>query len=327
MIKILNPEEVNIAVIGDIMLDIYNYGDAIRISPEAPVPVFNSKEIKLFLGGAANTWLNLRNTGVNAYLFGRIGDDYYGTILKQLLHTNRDDFKNTIFIDFKTPTITKERIVARSQQIVRIDKELITPITENIVKFIYSGLEALNKNKKLDAIIISDYGKGIICDNLITAIKHDPALSCIKIFVDPFPKNYKLYEMAKYITPNQKEFDEIGGLEVLHDKLNINNVIRTEGEGGITVFIKNIFSPFSYHIDTEQQNVYDVSGAGDTVIAIISSMTSMGFALKDATYAANKCAGSVISQMGTTAVDSEFFKKTMNKIIDSGEDYVKKPNN
>lgn len=319
VLKPSNPQDVKILVIGDVMLDVYNYGDANRISPEAPVPVFHSKEKKYYLGGAANTFLNLHNAEIDAYLFGRIGDDWSGNVLKSMILKLSDVPKCCLFWDSKNPTITKERIVARSQQIVRVDTEIIEPLTNSLIEMFYSAyLNAIFK-RDFDAIIISDYGKGTICYNLIELLMSDPSFYNTNIFVDPFPSNSQFYKSVSYITPNLKEYEAMGGLDILKTILNIKNVIRTEGEHGITVFNEELGE---YHIDTEAQTVYDVSGAGDTVIAILAAAVSMGYTLKDAVKLANQAAGSVVSTMGTTAVDPDFIKEKI-KELQNGDSYAK----
>jgi D-beta-D-heptose 7-phosphate kinase/D-beta-D-heptose 1-phosphate adenosyltransferase len=318
MLSILNPKDIHILVIGDIMLDIYNYGDANRISPEAPVPVFHSKERKFYLGGAANTYANLCSIGVNAYLFGVFGNDHNGETLKDMIYSLRgNDSLNCLLEQYNLPTISKERIIARSQQIVRVDVEEIKELNGYQVDafmHIYDHLE--NRVKGLDAIIISDYGKGVICKNSMEAFRHNPSFFNTSVYVDPYPKHKELYSNAFCITPNQKEYDEMGGFAHLMLEQEIGNVIRTEGENGMTVFERHT----DYHINTEAKTVYDVSGAGDTVIAVLAATKSMGFSLQDAVILANRAAGNVVSKMGTTAVDPEFIANEI-KMASLGGNY------
>jgi rfaE bifunctional protein kinase chain/domain len=316
-LAILNPENINILIIGDLMLDIYNYGDANRISPEAPVPVFHSKEKKYYLGGAANTFSNLCNIGVNSYLFGAIGDDLNGSILSEKINSkiNGWDKREYIIKRHSIPTITKERIVARSQQIVRVDIEEVKDLNDYEVDLIYENFNYLSKKLNgFDAIIISDYGKGMICRKLIKSLVSSPQYTNSNIYIDPFSKNKELYFGTYCITPNLKEIEEIGTINYILNGLKIKNVIRTEGEGGMTLFNHEE----THHKDTEAQTVYDVSGAGDTVIAVLAATRAMGFTMLDAISLANKAAGNVVAQMGTTAVDPEFIKNAIQEQSHAG---------
>jgi rfaE bifunctional protein kinase chain/domain len=320
-LSLIKPEDINILVIGDLMLDIYNYGDAHRISPEAPVPVFHSREKKYYLGGAANTFTNLCNTGVNAYLFGVIGDDLNGSIILDKINNrfNNWDKRDYIIRRHNNPTIVKERIIARSQQIVRVDVEEIKDLNDFETEVVLENFSYLVKKLQgFDAIIISDYGKGMICHKLIKTLVSDPRYANTNIYIDPFPKNKMLYFGAYCITPNLKETEEIGNINYIVNGLKIKNVIRTEGEGGMTLF----HNDETHHIDTEAQTVYDVSGAGDTVIAVLAATKAMGFTMLDAISLSNKAAGNVVSQMGTTAVDPEFIKNAIKEQANAGN-YVK----
>lgn len=315
LFSLLAPKDIHILVIGDIMLDIYNYGDAHRISPEAPVPVFHSRTKKHYLGGAANTFSNLCNIGVNAYLFGVIGNDANGEVVKEMIHFFSPNNSNHIVHQHKNPTITKERIVARSQQIVRLDTEEIENINDSQIELFAKAFDTLyHKIGKLDAIIVSDYGKGMICRNFMHAMRHNPLFFNTNVYIDPFPKNKELYYFSFCATPNMKEFNEMGGAEYIFNTLQINNIVETEGENGITVFSKE----GNFHVPTEAQTVYDVSGAGDTVIATLAAMKSMGFSFMDSTILANKAAGNVVSQMGTSALDPVFIKEIIREATYAG---------
>lgn len=311
MLSLLNPKDINILVIGDIMLDVYNYGDANRISPEAPVPVFHSKEKKYYLGGAANTYANLCNIGVNAHLFGVIGDDSNGEILKDLIYKVNIFSSNHLINKYSRPTITKERIVAKSQQIVRVDTEEIENLNNIQISLFLNAFDNLMHSKGgLDAIIISDYGKGMICESFMEALRFDPLFFNTDVFIDPYPKHKEMYALAYCITPNIKEFEDMGGdINYFLNTLKVNKIVKTEGEHGMTVFENE----GNYHIKTEAQTVYDVSGAGDTVIATIAAAKSMGFTFQDSVILANRAAGHVVSEMGTTAVNPEFMKKIIRE--------------
>jgi len=315
MLSLLNPKDVHILVIGDIMLDIYNYGDAHRISPEAPVPVFHSKEKKYYLGGAANTFANLCNMGINAHLFGIIGDDANGEFVKGMILDLSPVNSNYIIQQPMKSTITKERIVARSQQIVRIDTEEVESIYGLQVDLFANAFEGLSHNTwNIDAIIISDYGKGMISQQFMSAMRHNPSFFSTNVYIDPYPLHKEMYSYSFCITPNKKEFEEIGSAAYIMDSLKINKIVGTEGENGIHVYSKE----GNFHVPTEAQTVYDVSGAGDTVIAALAATKSMGFSFIDSVILANRAAGNVVSQMGTTAVDPVFMKEIIREASYAG---------
>jgi rfaE bifunctional protein kinase chain/domain len=315
MLTLLSPKDIHILVIGDIMLDVYNYGDAHRISPEAPVPVFHSKEKKYYLGGAANTFANLCNMGINAHLFGVIGNDTNGELVKKMIFDLSPINSNCIMQQPMKSTITKERIVARSQQIVRVDTEEIESIYGNQVDLFANAFDNLmHKVNGVDAIIISDYGKGMISQQFMSAMRHNPSFFSTNVYIDPYPLHKEMYTYSFCITPNKKEFEEIGSAAYIMDILKINNIVGTAGENGIYVYSKE----GNFHVPTEAQTVYDVSGAGDTVIAALAATKSMGFTFMDSVILANKAAGYVVSQMGTTAVDPVFMKEIIREASYAG---------
>lgn len=315
-IDYLNFKDIKIAVIGDCMLDIYHYGEVDRISPEAPVPIFkaNNTEPEYRLGGACNTALNLSKLGIQTSLFGFVGKDTNATyMLSYLLENNIEDHLYSIS---GFPTITKNRYFSKNQQIIRIDQE------NTDVEIYNQGLqdamvgEILEAMVNYDAFIISDYGKGAVNHSVLNTIL-SYCSEDIGIFVDPKIRDWGHYANAFMITPNWKEFkdachapklkfdiDEIS--RYAQDqciKHNINYVLITLGSNGMVLINKNGYVNAQAAKPTE---VYDVSGAGDTVIATVAAAYCKDYPLSVGMQLATIAAEVVIGKLGTYAItDSE----------------------
>lgn len=314
-----------IMVIGDIILDQYIQGYVTRLSPEAPVPVVVQERSFYAPGGAANVAHNLSGLTAQAVLVGRIGDDPEGQILSRELRQKGINTRG-IFIDKALPTTCKTRVIAQRQQIVRIDREKAedTPnkfVSDKITNFISKGMESC------DAVILSDYGKGLITPQLVSFVR-DLALAKKKIItIDPKVEHFSYYRNVTAITPNLKEtenairnikitstlpekleihFDRLrdnghidsAGKELLR-YLNLDCLLITLGEHGMRLFEKQ--RP-PVNIKTRAKEVYDVSGAGDTVIATFTLGLSAGAKKKEAAVLANLAAGIVVGKLGTVAV-------------------------
>ncbi len=293
-----------IAVIGDLICDKYVIGKVERISPEAPVPVVRVEKEKYFLGGASNVAINLKKLGCKVFLFGVLGGDSCGKRLANMIKKEEIDTKNLIILDDR-PTTMKTRIIAHSQQIVRFDREKIVRIDKK-----YS-LEMVKKIKTydVDAVIVSDYGKGVVTEHLINALTN---INGLFVSVDPKVNNVDIYKSVDIITPNTKEAKQMSGIEIdsfkngleLAAKKIINfskakYILITQGERGMTLFDKN---GFIYHQSSKAKDVYDVTGAGDTVIAVLTAAVAAGFDIKSAIKISNTAAGIVVSRMGTASV-------------------------
>ncbi|HEX13207.1 MAG: D-glycero-beta-D-manno-heptose-7-phosphate kinase [Desulfurella sp.] len=300
-------KRLKIAVIGDVMLDHYIFGNVDRISPEAPVPVLNVKDEKFYLGGAANVARNLKDLGVNVYLIGCIGKDESANIFKKLCENENINAK---LIETNRITTKKTRIVAHSQQIVRVDREQKQPIdykTKNEI------VKAVTK-ENIDAIIISDYGKGVISSKLIEELRNifDKFIS-----VDPKVNHTKMYKDVDLITPNLKETQDMSKIEIQNDndlKKAANIIIKntkckyllvTQGENGMTLFSQN---GFTYHEKALAKEVYDVTGAGDTVIAVSTMCFALGFDPIKAVKLSSIAASIVVGKRGTSSVKFEEIK-------------------
>jgi D-beta-D-heptose 7-phosphate kinase/D-beta-D-heptose 1-phosphate adenosyltransferase len=305
-----NFQNLNILVIGDIILDIFLYGESNRISPEAPIPVVEIKKELMALGGAGNVAANLASLGINTHLVGLIGDDVEGNHIKSLLKQHKIN-ANLLLTDKRNTTV-KTRVIAASQQLIRFDKESKNKIDK------YSTLEIIKKIDTLidiiDAIIISDYGKGMISKFLIEEITSRVKKHNIILTVDPKIEHFYMYKNVFCLTPNQKEASEATKIKIesekdlikcgniIMKKLNCSCLIITRGPFGMTLFNGND-SPV--HIKSAAKEVYDVTGAGDTVISIFTAAKACGYDTIKAAQLANLAAGIVVSKIGTATVAVE----------------------
>ena len=295
-----------ILVVGDIMLDRFIFGNVNRISPEAPVPVVHSLEEKYCLGGCGNVLRNLANLGVEASVVSAIGEDQAGKKIKQNLKT-KDISSRYIVTSKSIRTTEKMRIVAEGQQLVRVDRDSRNLNNQNINKI----LMKVSKNiKTVDGIIISDYNKGVCTDVIVRDIIAKAKKLKIPTYVDPKGKNWDKYYGASVITPNLKEAEEAIGRSLVNDKeveeagmelckkLSLSACLITRGPNGMSYVNKDS----KLHVTSEAKEIYDVSGAGDTVIASFASCIVAGFDPETATRFANKAAGIVVGHIGTTAI-------------------------
>ncbi|MDG5814125.1 D-glycero-beta-D-manno-heptose-7-phosphate kinase [Chitinispirillales bacterium ANBcel5] len=312
--NILNEFKNNsIAVIGDIMLDKYMWGEVRRISPEAPVPVVEIESTSTRLGGAANVVQNLNSLGINPVLISLLGDDEAGSEIKQMISESGCCSDSLICSKFR-PTTTKTRIMAKHQQIVRADQEITTDLNDEE----YSDLSSCF-NKKIDTVkgvIISDYGKGVTSPALIKEI----ILQCRKnnkfLAVDPKERHFNLYNGASLITPNLKEAHAMLGIAMkttcsdeeirelgwkILDQLSLEHLLVTMSERGMALFEAQ--SRSFTHLPTVARNVFDVTGAGDTVISVFSAAYVSGATPLEAALLANHAAGLTVAELGTASVD------------------------
>jgi len=300
-----------IAIVGDVMLDKYVYGSVDRISPEAPVPVVKVEKEVYELGGAANVAANIVSLGGQAFLFGYVGNDSAGEKLFEKLRERNINHDLNRILDH---TIQKERIIGNDHPIARIDKESTLKLTD--YDKITLGPRILKENP--DIIIVSDYAKGVITNLLISEFKGNE----IKVIVDPKPKNNVDYFGAYLITPNFKEAMEMTGLKQIEDigeKLREKyccNILITKGKDGMTLFDEE---NGMINFPTQAREVYDVTGAGDSVVATLGLGLASGLNLKDSIFLANNAAGIAISKAGTAAV----LKSELEQIIEKETSKVK----
>lgn len=307
-------QNCRILVIGDVMLDRYFFGNVTRISPEAPVPVNCIEKKKDTLGGAANVAHNLAKLGCQTYLAGAIGDDHHGRLLtrelkKQGIHTEG-------IILGREKTTTKIRVLGGHQQMMRLDFEetdsIATDAEQELKAFVNKSL-----NKGIHAIIISDYGKGMCTEEMCQYVIQKAKEKSVPVLVDPKGKQWDKYRGASYITPNVKEVGEVFGKKlaneinvlreaagVIKERYGVNSVMITRSEKGIS-----IFGDEEITISTVVKEVFDVSGAGDTVISAFSAGISEDMSMYAAAQMANIAAGIEVGKVGTYAVSSDEIKK------------------
>ncbi len=305
-----------IIVIGDVMLDRYWSGQALRISPEAPVPVVKVKAVEDRVGGAGNVALNIAKLGGKVTLLGVVGDDAEGEILKQLLE------EQGVICDFvvekSTRSICKLRVMAQHQQLIRMDFE-DTPI-----KFDRKSLEKslVSHFPENNVVVFSDYGKGTLADvsNYIDEAKR----AGIKVLVDPKGTDYQRYAKADLITPNQVELQAVVGACISDQELiekgrtllvqcQIPSLLLTRGEAGVMLVEKD-----SVHsLPAQAKDVFDVTGAGDTVIAVMALGVSLELPLCEAMYLANLAGGIVVGKVGTSTVSQQDLNQAMHGDRDS----------
>jgi len=298
-----------VLVIGDVMLDKSIIGDVSRISPEAPVQVLNVEKEEYVPGGAANVANNIAVLGGEVYIVGTVGVDEMSLVLLSELK-KRNINTNYLVKDNTRPTITKTRVIARSQQLLRIDHEKIHNIDSLHEKKILEEMK--NAIKKMDIIIVSDYGKGLITKNLFSEIVKIAKESKKYIIVDPKPMHREYYYGCDLMTPNYdeacrmsmleeeqwKDFMKVGKSLVSKYKCDM---LVTRGERGMSLFPKD---GKDEHIPTKAKEVYDVTGAGDTVIATLALSICAGANLQEAAIIANFAAGIVVGKIGTSTVNS-----------------------
>ncbi|MBI5199204.1 MAG: D-glycero-beta-D-manno-heptose-7-phosphate kinase [Nitrospirae bacterium] len=315
IIEILNnfPEKT-IFVVGDIIMDQYIWGRVTRISPEAPVPVVDMEEESFLLGGAANVLNNIISLGSKALICGVVGHDDTG---RKVIHELRVRGIDTggIIVDSNRPTTIKTRIIAHSQQVVRYDREKRDEINHNSREIIKEYLK--NRLSEIDALIISDYCKGVITKELVSEIVSLVNSKGLPIVADPKVGHFDLYKGITLITPNTLEASDGSGVYIydnkslemagkaLIEKLGCKATLITRGEEGMTLIEDN--RDITY-IPAVAKKVFDVTGAGDTVIGVMALAIAAGATLKEAAIIANHAAGIVVGKVGTAVIGMEELK-------------------
>ncbi len=301
-----------VLVLGDLMVDKFVWGRVSRISPEAPVPVVEVTRESAVLGGAGNVASNITALGGRACVIGVVGRDGVAEQLKDDLRKRSIDTDGLVFDDMR-PTIIKTRIIASHQQVVRVDREIKGALTQGLQKELISRLEDLIPSAQ--AVIISDYGKGVVTPSVLSRAIHLAHRHKIPITVDPKIEHFLRYKKVSCITPNTAE--AIAGMharDISNDesifelgrrilrKLSSSSVLITRGEKGMTLFEPNNRIT---HIPTRAKEVYDVTGAGDTVIATFTLSLAAQAAFREAAEISNFAAGIVVGKIGTATVSPE----------------------
>ena len=315
---IKNFQGKRVLVLGDVMLDHYVWGEVERISPEAPVPVLEVQKEEFRLGGAANVALNIKTLGGEPILLGVIGKDTAANDLIRLL-TEKDIDTDELIIDSSRSTTLKTRIGAINQQIVRIDYETKTDINLETMRKLLTNLEGLISN--CDAMIIEDYNKGLLTEKVIEEALRYAKEKNIPMAVDPKQKNFMAYKGVDIFKPNYKELQTISGkifeneeefIQTARDfklRMNIKNLIVTRGALGMYVFEGR---GAHIHLPTCAREVYDVSGAGDTVISVLTLAYISGADIYSAADIANHAAGVVCGIKGTASITKEQLQSSYN---------------
>lgn len=314
-----------VLVVGDLIMDEFLWGQVERISPEAPVPVVEVKEESLILGGAGNVLNNIIALGGHVLLCGVIGNDPMGQELTRMLRGLNSPV-NGLVVEERRPTTIKTRIVAHSQQVVRVDREERRPVNEESIGSILATIqEELNES---DAILVADYGKGVVTRSLMDGIRSLGRGGKIILAVDPAVRNLALYKNVTLITPNNYEAQQMSGIQIeddqslrragdhLLEELGCQMVLITQGDKGMTLFESN---GQTTQIPTVARKVFDVSGAGDTVIATFTLALAAGMKPSDAALIANLAAGIVVGEVGTATVAASRLKEIMIDTASGGK--------
>ena len=300
-----------IAVLGDLMLDEFIWGRVRRISPEAPVPVVEVERHTLALGGAGNVVSNLVALGASPVPIGTVGDDPDAERLRSALRSLgvRTD---GLIADAARPTTLKTRIIAHNQQVVRADRESSSAISPEVEERIISAFR--DHLDKVDAVVVSDYNKGLLTERVLRRSLDAARASGLIVCLDPKTRSFANYQPVTIITPNHQEAAEAAGVEIEDDAglieagrrilglLDCRAVLITRGEEGMTLFTDG---GDVTHIPTVAREVYDVTGAGDTVIATLAVALAAGAKPAEAAMLANYAAGVVVGKVGTATVTRE----------------------
>ena len=317
LLKIISQfRNKKVLVIGDIMLDKYIWGNVTRISPEAPVQVVSVQAESYAPGGAANVANNIAAIGSCSYMLGIVGKDVANEILLREIK-KRNIKTDGIIIDEKKPTIQKVRIIGQNQQLLRVDYEKNEYLNKETEKKIVDF--ATGRIKEIDGIVVSDYAKGVVTKGLMRDIINLCKENKKIIVIDPKPEHKALYKEVTLITPNSKEASQMANTEPEPE----NNILKigkrilkelkspvliTRGEKGMALFETN---GKIMNIPTKAKEVYDVTGAGDTVIAIVALALTAGATLRQAAIIANHAAGIVVGKVGTSTLTINELKQSL----------------
>jgi len=302
----------NIVVLGDVMLDEFLWGDVTRISPEAPVPVVDIRRESTHLGGAANVLANLLALGAKASVIGVIGDDFAGERIRSSVRDkSAAQTDGLLILDTSRPTTIKTRIVAQNQMVVRADREHRTPVNVQTEDLIISAVRAAIESAH--ALIVSDYDKGVVTPRILAEVL-PAAYGRIPVLIDPKMRNFDTYRPATLVTPNHHEALRVAGLEedsdgtlrkaaqVIRERLRCDAVLITRGDRGM-MLVEGDSDPVN--VETAAQEVFDVTGAGDTVIAALGAALAVGASMTEAAVLANHAAGIVVGKLGTATASAE----------------------
>lgn len=314
-----NFSKAKVLVVGDIMVDHFIWGRVSRISPEAPVPVVDVHSDNLMLGGSANVINNIYAMGGKIYGTGVVGSDDNAEIVYREFKKKRIDAQGLIRETGRYTTL-KTRIVAHGQQVVRFDRESRQPIQEESIAKIIQFIKSVSR--KIDAIVISDYGKGVVVKSLLDGIRGVIRGRDIVVCVDPKQSDFSLYQGFDVITPNHYEAGRAAATDIengfslnevgknLIEKYDFRALLITRGEEGMSLFEKD-GKIIHTHFPALAKEVYDVTGAGDTVIGVFALCLASGATFREAAMLANHAAGIVVGKVGTATATQEELKKVL----------------
>ncbi len=312
-------EGIRIAILGDLMLDHYVWGYVSRISPEAPVPIVEVTGESEALGGAGNVAMNVHALGGNPQVWGVVGDDKAGRRIVELLGEISADSALHVLVDRSRPSTMKQRVVAHSQHVVRVDTESRAPVEgplkAELLKRLGNGLPTVA------ALVVSDYNKGLLAREFFDAVSarcHEGRVPC---FLDPKAFDLRGIGPVTAITPNEREAEAISGIKIVDreaaDKAGqailsatgAQHVLVTRGEHGMALFSAG--KP-PLHLPTQARQVFDVTGAGDTVVAVLAMAAATGASMAEAAQLANLAAGVVVGRVGTATVSREELSQALD---------------
>jgi D-beta-D-heptose 7-phosphate kinase/D-beta-D-heptose 1-phosphate adenosyltransferase len=304
-------ENRNIVVLGDVMLDEFIWGDVTRVSPEAPVPVVDIRRESTHLGGAANVLANLLVLGAKTCVVGVVGDDFAGERIRLSVQDKSVwQTKGALILDKSRPTTIKTRIIAQNQMVVRADREHRTPVNGEIEDRIISAVKAAIENAH--ALVVSDYDKGVVTPRILSEVL-PAAYGRMPVLIDPKIRNFDSYRPATLVTPNHHEALRLAGLEedsddtlrraaqMIRKRLGCDAVLITRGDRGMMLVEGD---SNSVNVKTAAREVFDVTGAGDTVIAALGAALAAGASMAEAAALANYAAGIVVGKLGTATASA-----------------------
>lgn len=297
----------SVLVIGDLIVDHFIWGKVVRISPEAPVPVVDVTKETILLGGSANVANNIHSLGGRSYVAGVVGSDADGRRLVRMLR-EKGIPTDGVVVDGRRPTTTKTRVIAHNQQVVRFDREKKDLVGERVRKRVFDYIK--KAIRRADAVVVSDYAKGMVTEGLFNLLRGLSSAQGVPVVVDPKVEHFDYYRGVTLVTPNNLEAGLASGIEIedraglekaglaLLGRLGGGALLITRGEKGMSLFE----GKSSTHIPTVAREVYDVSGAGDTVVGVVALSLAAGATFKEASVLSNLAAGIVVEKLGTATV-------------------------
>jgi len=317
---VANLKEHKVLVVGDLMIDEYIWGGVTRVSPEAPVPIVGVTNETLRLGGAANVANNIISLGGKVQVCGLLGDDQMGRWIKSDLKAKKIGVRGIITSSGR-PTTVKTRVIAHDQQVVRVDKEVTTPLDRADEELILGSAQSFLG--ECGCVVVSDYAKGVITPTLMQQLVEMAREYSVPVAVDPKISQFSIYKGVTVLTPNLFEAAAGAGLVIdsmdalveagrrIIDKLECEYLIITRGDQGMTLFSgKEDF----VHIEAYSRHVYDVTGAGDTVISTLALALASGLSMLEGAGLANVAAGVVVGEVGTVPISSELMRQRFREL-------------